>query len=302
MSRALYWLGHGSPTWVEAVTSPEVGQVLLHATHTLFELQPTALALTSVARVQESAAGTSLQRQARVVVRGPDPSNVFQVLARRCTPIVESTDAAAAAILPLLAEVLCALRRAAPDLGTSVIVSGSDLRAELLLCILARGGTRSVASLRATDAPEPVTKLGEVLRSTPGDVSPTLVAHLEQLRPPILVLDTTSTRSIIQSHLVSLPNRSSLVLLGGSVSGAAAVDFYRDVHRKNLRLFGTSPASVTEADSLRASRLLETKRIAPEDFRFEKVEAAAGRVPPTAGQRWVLLHWDTQSTANQPEN
>jgi hypothetical protein len=286
----LQWNGSTSLAWTAPPASPRQGEVLLHATHTLLELHPEPRALVSIATVAEAGPGVELRPGSPVAVSSPTPGSFLSVDAASCTQIPAPAEPAAASVTPLLAEVLGALRCAKPDLGAEGVVAGSDLRAELLLRVLSLAGFRSVTSLRAADAPEPVGAVDKVVRGSAAGEGETLGERLKKLQGPVCAFDTTSQGSMIQALMSAAPDRSTIVLLAGHGSGASAVNFYRDVHRKNLRLLGVAAWSASADDLRRATRLLQEKRIELDLFRFGSVQASPG-VPWQQRHRWVLLRW-----------
>ncbi len=293
MNRILQWTGSGPLATVEPPAIPGAGEVLLHATHTLLEFHPEPHALPSIARVRERGSDVDLQPGARVAVQEPTPRNALTVAAKSCIAIEASADAAAAAVVAVLAEVLLALRRIECDLGTNAIVTGSDLRAELLLLVLSAAGMRSVLAIREADAPEPIAAVANLLRGSPSEYREALAAHLQGLRGPVRAFDTTAKNGVIESLLAAVPSASSVALLGRRNSTPTNVNFYRDVHRKNVRLIGSGPSSVSGEDSGRAHRLLAEGRIAVDRFQFESVVASDYSMANPPGRRWVLLQWDT---------
>ena len=295
MNQVLQWNGSGLLSRVEPPVRPDAGEVLVDATHTLLELSP-ARALASTGTVRECGAGVELQPNARVVVSAPAASSALTVRARSCFVIEGAAEAASAVLIPPLAEVLRALRLGEPDLGSRVIVTGSDLRAELLLHILSWAVARSVVSVRAHDAPEPVSRVDHLFRGNPSDYQMALALQLQQARGPVLGLDTTSQDSVIQSLLASVPSGSAIVLLEGGGSGSSPINFYRDVHSKNLRIIGCTPRSVAPEDFLKASRLLEKKRIDLDLFHAETVVASESLSPLHERNRWALLQWSARSS------
>ncbi len=96
---------------------PEAGQVLLQATCTLLELDPDERALASIAEVREPGAGVELQTGARVTVRRQGTSTTFVARARHCFGLADSVSEGPALVLPVLAEVLYALRQGDPLVG-----------------------------------------------------------------------------------------------------------------------------------------------------------------------------------------
>jgi threonine dehydrogenase-like Zn-dependent dehydrogenase len=277
---------------VEAPEAPSGGQVFLDVIATWCDFDPRPRALAALAQVRQAGTPVDLQAGDRVAVIAPPPSNVLLVPRASCWPLAPGADAARSLLATVLAGVLCAVHRGAAALGSSAVVSGDNLQAELLLQVLRAAGMRAVCNVRSAEAPPPLLPVEPLFRGSPADYQEALAAHLQPSRGPVIAYDTTSRSSVILSLLAALPKGSTLVLLSGEGSGSASVNFYRDVHRKNLQVVGSPPAAAEEPDFVRASRLLETGRIDPDRFPVANAFVSTDRVPGIGDARWVLLHWN----------
>jgi hypothetical protein len=193
--------------------------------------------------------------------------------------------------LPPILQVLRALD-VAPEPGWTAVIGGRGLRGDLLARLSTTCGARRLVRLAVEPPPEASNLPVPVL-----DVhAPDIVDRLAELLPtggPVVAFDTQGEPATVLALLGSLPARSHLVLLECAPNAArGAVNFYRDVHRKNAIVHGiprSSPAS--NGDVERARRILRY-RLRPEDLpNLVRVNAAAGLEPRTHAAALLVLDW-----------
>jgi acetyl-CoA acetyltransferase len=164
----------------------------------------------------------------------------------------------------VLAEVAHALDRARLEPGWVGVVAGADLRAELLLAMSGNAGARHLIAVRDANAPEPRVAPDLLLRGRVSDYQAQLVEALESIGAPVVAFSTASDSQVVHALLSALPASSRLVLLAGDSNGSTQVNFYSDVHRKNVMVAGVDANSFGHQDVIRAQRLLQHSRVRAE--------------------------------------
>ena len=195
-------------------------------------------------------------------------------------------------LLTPVAQILAGFNRLRLDPGWNGVVVGSGFRADLLLLLAHLAGARHLTAVRSGEllgiaSHLPSTHLDPVLAGW----QQTLADHLERRPGSVIAFDTTGTGSMVNSVLATLPERSQMALFGQSRGDEVSVDFYRDVHRKNVTLVGMEAGfpseMISRAHSMISRRLLS--HVEPTVRNFEAVEGLTldARSPGLAVISWL---------------
>ena len=214
-------------------------------------------------------------------------------------PIVEvpgPTEPLSGLLVPMVAEILTAFTRAALDPGWDCVVIGSDLRAELVSFLGNIMGARSLTAVRsgAISGVLSSSLSGQVFDSDAEGWGELLADHLAERPGPVLAFDTTGVGSAVNAALAALPARSQIALFGPSAPGPVSVDFYRDIHAKNVTLLGIE-SRLGDGEASRALSLIEDRLIVAMQPEVGRVEGREGSIIPTIPQRLVVLNWEPAS-------
>ena len=203
MSVRLTWDGRGPI--VEA--PPCVGPALM-TSHTLLEREGAHWA-TVGSRVRDA------QGRHGVLVGGSASSQIA-IQDGAILPVSATLDALHAGLMPAIAQALRALE-VIPDLGWIAVVAGGGVKAELLSCLLVRGGVRRTVRVTVGDesgqVPADETIDGAAVRQ--GE----LVTRLRSATVPVVAFETCGDPGAQLALLEALPAGSRLVLLESAGPG-----------------------------------------------------------------------------------
>ena len=266
----------------------------VHATHTLVEIGDESRGLSVLGSLDPPDQGD--HGSLRVAMPTPEVTNHPLIGDRPIVEVPGPTEPLSGLLVPMVAGILKAFTRAALDPGWDCVVIGSDLRAELVSFLGNIMGARSLTAVRSGAIS------GVLSSSSPGQVFDSdaegwfdlLADHLAERPGPVLAFDTTGVGSEVNAALAALPARSQIALFGPSSPGSVSVDFYRDVHRKNVNLLGVEPHLDNGAAS-RALSLIDKRLIAAIQPQVALVEVHEDSIIPSRPQRLVVLDWEPAS-------
>jgi len=282
MSHALEWDGRGPIQSVDSVRRPDDSEVLVAVGHVLCESASVAKALSAVGIVEQAGSLSGLSVGDPVVCATDQIASHLTLAAQQCLPI-SGVATSEALLMPPVAGVLKLMENIKADLGWTAIISGDGLIADLTAQVAGVSGARQVLRVHKEEV--------EAVDSTGNDVeeSPDLLASkLAEASGPIVGIDTTAHPTEIQGLLSTLPVRSTCALHGGAGGGVSAINFYLDVHRKNIRILGNS-ASLTIQHLQRARAFVESGRLQRHDW--PATSARANEVPNIPMDSAYTLEW-----------
>jgi hypothetical protein len=190
---------------------------------------------------------------------------------------VEFDDPQRALLVPLVATALAALDAAQTDLGWDCFVVGSDLMSQMLAHLGRFAGARRVVSLSPSQLDEAL-----IAGAGPGEA---------------VFMVSGADNGAIANLLSVVPERSTIVLLGSPPSSSDNVNFYSGIHRRSLRLLGTSvrPSPLVSA---RAARLVRS-RLELETLDIPIVRARSGERIDVGDSDRVILEWEPAGADGQ---
>jgi threonine dehydrogenase-like Zn-dependent dehydrogenase len=201
-------------------------------------------------------------------------------------------DPSEAVLFPPLLQVAQAL--AVPrEPGWTALVTGRGLRGALLLRLAPQCGARRVVNLES----ELGTSTSEHGSSaSPADVTAThdrLTELLAGARGSVVAFIARDAPDSVLALLTTLPAHSHIVLLESpSARVPVAVNFYRDVHRKNIILHGIRRQGPRDSASHdRVLGLLRGRIRTQELPGISRVVARAGVDPSVGAGSLMLLTW-----------
>jgi threonine dehydrogenase-like Zn-dependent dehydrogenase len=272
MKTPLFWNAEDGLTPSEPLPPPARGELLVEVTQTLCVPGSPPIPAAATGSVVDAGQQTTLGRDTQVVFACRRLAS--QVIVPESSCFVSTLPPESALYLPVVADLLLALDQAHPDLGWNAVLTGTDEWAHLTALVMAQAGARSVSCLVSSDEslPQGATH-GFVSLSGKDDGS--LSHHLTTLRGPIVFVETTGRASVLQNVLDVIPPQSALILTGTVGGDVTSINFYADVHKKNIRIFGAS-GGLDQERGVRAERLLQ-RRLRPRVL--PRFAATSGNTP-----------------------
>ena len=181
---------------------------------------------------------TGLRAGDRVVCPSPHASRAL-VDARACLPVPAELPDESAAFFNLLAIAMQGARKARIELGESVVVLGAGIVGILAMRLAQLSGGLPVIGIdldlqrldqaRRVGADDILVSGGELAR----DLQDILGAAGSNV-----VIEATGAPSEVTTAFQLAAEKGRVVLLGSARGDSDGVNFYRDVHRKGLRIIG----------------------------------------------------------------
>ena len=256
-----------------SVRDPEAGEVLVEAEITLISpgterafllnlentagVFPRTGGYSMVGRVAALGPGvTSLSVGDRVVCSASHVSHTVAA-ADRCVPVPDPLASEEASFFNLGTIAMQGVRKARPELGEGVVVFGGGLIG-LLAMRLARlhGGLPVVTIDLHASRRELAKRFGadDALDPKADDFKERLDAifapvHRSREDAPQIVIEATGFPDVILTAFDVAGWMARVVLLGSSRGTTPDVNFYRDVHKKGLVLYGAHASTIPQRDS-----------------------------------------------------
>jgi threonine dehydrogenase-like Zn-dependent dehydrogenase len=281
MSGSLTWDGRGVVQETDGSPAPKPGQLLVAVSHCLFEPGNPARCLSALATVLHSGSSDSLPVGSTVCFA----THVFanrQVVPQAQCHAISGVPTEQALLVPVIAGILRLMAALETDLGWTAVVNGEDLAARLLRQVAHSAGARQVLVSTAGKRLAPGSDNGA------RDTEVPLQQVLSGIGGSVVAIDTTARPSDIQNLMSALPALNTCGLYGYSSGGVAAVNFYLDVHRKNIQIVGSSQ-NLQAQDLDRAQQFVRCGRVAVADM--PRVPARKHDAPTPTAANPQILEW-----------
>lgn len=286
MSGVLVWSGAGP---IEESAAAPNGAAALPISHTLLERHGSGWRPVA-SRIAGSPPGDAAEN-AHVVLRPAAAASRLAVHESELWNVPAHLDPLRQLVFPAIQQLFAALSTAA-DPGWTAWVSGSGLLAALCLAAAPSLGARRTVWIPEDGGEAAALDADEIVAGGRDARAERLAALAAQSYGRVIGFETTGDVVALQALLAALPAGAALVLPGLAAPRSAAVNFYRDVHKKNVAIVGAG-AEVRGDRGLaaRAERWLRLRLQPSWSPRLAECEARIDIDPAPDSGQLLLLAW-----------
>lgn len=184
--------------------------------------------------------------QAGVRVTGMLRHQELQVAdAQRCVPVPDGVTAEQAAFTPLLQTCMQAVRKARLEIGTPVLVVGLGLIGQLTCKLVRLGGAMPLVGTDMSGVRRALAEPGcDAVLDPNDDAFGRRLTDLTGGTGPEVVIEATGVPEVINRAFQVCARMGRVVLLGSTRGETERVNFYRDVHKRGLTVYGAHCTAV----------------------------------------------------------